>query len=186
MVAGVAHEINNPIGFIRGNLPFAQTYLSQLFELLDGYAAAMPEPNVEIAQLIERIELPYLRRDFSELLRSIEEGATRITEISQSLQLFAHGGSDEMAPADLHEALDSTVMLLRHRWQANEHRLAIQIERDYGELPAVPFHIGRLNQVFMNLIANAIDALDELLDRSETPQISIQTRCDGQQVQIQI
>jgi signal transduction histidine kinase len=189
LVAGVAHEINNPIGFIHGNLPFAQTYLSQLLELVDRYAAAMPEPNAEIAQLIERIELPYLRQDFADLLHSIADGATRIAEISQSLRLFSHGGSggsETLAPADVHEALDSTIMLLRHRWKANEQRPAIVIDRDYGNLPAVPCHIGRLNQVFMNLIANAIDALDELSDRAETPQILIQTRSDGQQIQIQI
>jgi signal transduction histidine kinase len=176
LVAGVAHEINNPIGCIHGNLPFAQTYLQKLFQLIDCYAAAMSEPTAAIAKTIQDIELDYIRRDFPRLLQSMDEGAARVAEISQSLRLFARDGGDIKTVVDLHEGLESTLMILQHRLKANEHRSTIRVIRDYQEIAPIACYAGRMNQVFMNLLANAIDALEVMVTAEHPGEIQIVTR----------
>jgi signal transduction histidine kinase len=186
LVAGVAHEINNPIGCIHGNLPFAQTYLQKIFQLIDCYAAAMPEPTAAIADTIQAIELDYIRRDFPRLLQSMDEGAARVTEISQSLRLFARDGGDVKTRFDVHEGLESTLMILQHRLKANEHRSAIRVIRDYQEITPISCYAGRMNQVFMNLLANAIDALDSKMTPEQPGEIQIVTRQHLDQITIVI
>lgn len=161
MVAGVAHEINNPVSFLSGNLNPAQEYVRDLFELLDLYEQRLPQPGSEITEKIEAIDLAYLREDLPKLLRSMHDGIKRIGNISTSLRTFSRADSEHRVPCHLHEGLDSTILILKHRLKANELRPAIEVVQNYHEMPAIRCFPGQLNQVFMNLLANAIDALDE-------------------------
>jgi signal transduction histidine kinase len=161
LVAGIAHEINNPIGFIGGNLSPAQTYVNQLLELVDLYQTQYPEPNVAIDTQIEAIDLAYVRQDVMQLLKSMHLGVDRIREISTSLRTFSRADTDRPTRFNLHNGIDSTLMILKHRLKANEQRPEIVVIKQYGNLPQVECFAGQLNQVFMNLLANAIDAFDE-------------------------
>jgi signal transduction histidine kinase len=161
LVAGVAHEINNPVGFIAGNINPAQEYLEDLFGLIDLYQQEYPEPSEAIEEEIEAIDLEFLREDLPQLIASMREGTNRIRHISDSLRTFSRADKDYKVPFDLHQGIDSTLLILKHRLKANEERPAIEIVKDYGEPPEVQCFPGQLNQVFMNLIANAIDALEE-------------------------
>ncbi|AFY36710.1 PAS/PAC sensor signal transduction histidine kinase [[Leptolyngbya] sp. PCC 7376] len=162
LIAGVAHEINNPVGFISGNLEPAQEYVQDLFELLDLYQNALPEPSEEIIEKIETIDLEYIQADFPKVLNSMGEGIKRIANISKGLRTFSRADTENRILFQLHEGLDSTILILQHRLKANEERPAIEVVRDYGkEVPALNCFPGQMNQVFMNLLANAIDALEE-------------------------
>jgi signal transduction histidine kinase len=186
LVAGVAHEINNPINCIHGNLPFAQTYLQKIFQLLDCYALSIPEPGAAVIEMIEAIELDYIRRDFPKLLASMDESAARVTEIGQSLRQFTRTGGTDKTPVDLCEGLESTLMILQHRLKANEQRPAIVVVRDYGEVPLIEGYAGKLNQVLMNLLANAIDVLDETATQENPGVIQIAIRQAAQCLNITI
>ncbi|MEH2072143.1 MAG: AAA family ATPase [Nostoc sp.] len=161
LVAGVAHEINNPIGFIAGNIEPAKDYVKELFGLIDLYQEKFPHPDSEIEDEINAMDLNYLREDLPKLLDSMKLGVSRIRSISNSLRNFSRADQDYKVPFDIHEGIDSTILILRHRLKANENRPGIEIVKDYGELPLVECFAGQLNQVFMNLLANAIDALEE-------------------------
>uniref|UniRef100_A0A7C3KC81 histidine kinase n=1 Tax=Oscillatoriales cyanobacterium SpSt-418 TaxID=2282169 RepID=A0A7C3KC81_9CYAN len=161
LIAGVAHEISNPVGFLSGNLQPAKDYVKDLFELLDLYQQEVSHPGPAIAEKIDIIELDYLREDLPKLLHSMQEGIRRIASISTSLRTFSRADTEHRVPFQLHEGLDSTLLILKHRLKANEQRPAIQIIQDYGEVPPIRCFPGQLNQVFMNLLANAVDALDE-------------------------
>lgn len=161
LVAGVAHEINNPVGFLMGNLQPAQEYIRDLFELLDLYQKILPNPGKEIEKLIEAIDLEYLREDLPKLLCSMGEGINRIESISTSLRTFSRADTESRVPFHLHEGLDSTLLILKHRLKPNEHRPAIKVTTNYQQIAPVQCFSGQLNQVFMNLLANAIDAVDE-------------------------
>lgn len=164
LIAGIAHEINNPLGFLAGNLPPAQDYIHGLFELLDLYQATFPNPGEDIATKIETIDLAYIREDLPKLLASLNEGIKRIRSISISLRTFSRTDAETQIPFQIHEGLDSTLLILKHRLKANEHRPAIQVAKQYDESLSIPCFPGQLNQVFMNLLANAIDALEEAND----------------------
>ncbi|WP_264321547.1 trifunctional serine/threonine-protein kinase/ATP-binding protein/sensor histidine kinase [Zarconia navalis] len=161
LVAGVAHEINNPVGFIAGNLQPARDYVQDLFGLIDLYQEKLPNPDEELEEEIAAIDLEFLRSDLPKLIGSMKEGTDRIGHISTSLRTFSRTDKEHKVPFNLHEGLDSTVLILKHRLKANEYRPAIEIVKQYGNLPEVQCFPGQLNQVFMNLIANAIDALDD-------------------------
>jgi len=161
LVAGVAHEINNPVGFIVGNLQPAQEYVGDLFNLIDLYQEKFPNPGVEIEAEIEDMDLEYLREDLPKLIGSMKEGVDRIRNISTSLRTFSRADSDRPVSFNIHDGIDSTVLILKHRLKASEFRPAIEIVKDYGNLPLVKCFPGQLNQVFMNILANAIDALEE-------------------------
>jgi two-component system, NtrC family, sensor kinase len=161
LVAGVAHEINNPIGFLVGNIEPAQNYIRDLFGLLDLYQTQYPEDNHVVQTAIATIDLDYIRMDLPKVIGSMQVGADRISEISHSLRTFSRADNNALVTFDLHDGLDSTILILKHRLKANEHRPAIAIEKVYGELPPVIGYAGQLNQVFMNILANAIDALEE-------------------------
>lgn len=160
MVAGVAHEINNPISFIYSNISPASEYIRDLFKLVELYQKEYPEPTPAIQQEIEAIDLDFILTDLPKLLNSMKVGAERISEIVKSLRTFSHLHEAEFKSIDLHRSIDSTLMILQNRLKAQGNRPEIQVIKDYGELPAVECYAGQLNQVFMNLLNNAIDALD--------------------------
>ncbi|MFO8038127.1 MAG: PAS domain S-box protein [Sodalinema sp.] len=190
LVAGVAHEINNPISFVFGNLVHAKQYNQDLLDLLQLYRETYPEPTVEIEEFSAAIDLEYLIEDIPNLFNSIETGAVRIQEIVRSLRTFSRLDESDVKAIDLHESLDSTLTILGSRLRADDRRREIQVIRQYGELPAVNCYAGQLNQVFMNLIANAIDAVEaRCLEHpdGEPGKIEVITRLTPQQrVQIQI
>ncbi|MGD1809283.1 trifunctional serine/threonine-protein kinase/ATP-binding protein/sensor histidine kinase [Dapis sp. BLCC M126] len=161
LVSGVAHEINNPVGFIGGNLDYATGYIQDLMDLLDLYQQGFEHNSQKIQHKIEEIELDYLREDLPDLIKSMKEGTKRIAEISKSMGTFSRADTIAKVPFNIHDGIDSTLLILRHRLKANELRPEIQVIKNYGDLPEINCYPGQLNQVFMNLIANAIDALEE-------------------------
>ncbi|MDZ8261297.1 MAG: PAS domain S-box protein [Nostoc sp. ChiQUE01b] len=161
LVAGVAHEINNPVNFIYGNLTPAQEYTQDLLSLLQLYQSHYPEPVLEIEDFAERIELDFLKSDLPQTINSMKVGADRIREIVLSLRTFSRLDEAEMKAVDIHKGIDSTLMILQNRLKGNDQRLTIEIIKEYGKLPLVECYAGQLNQVFMNILSNAIDALEE-------------------------
>ena len=182
LVAGVAHEINNPVSFIHGNLTHIQEYTQGLLELLQLYEQYYPNPVSEIQTETEEIDLKFIRDDLPKILSSMEMGSIRICKIVLSLRNFSRLDEAEIKPVDIHEGLENTLVILNNRLKANPKRAEIQVIRGYENLPAVECYPGLLNQVFMNMLANAIDALEEKIEnqtpqeRKENPsQITLQT-----------
>ncbi|MGL5059149.1 MAG: ATP-binding protein, partial [Microcoleus sp.] len=161
MVAGVAHEINNPVNFIHGNLQHIDAYARDLLVLVQAYQEYLPNPPQTIQELIDTIDLTFVSEDLPKTVRSMEIGTTRIREIVLSLRNFSRLDESEFKAVDLHEGIDNTLMILRHRFQATADRPAIQVIKQYGILPEIECYAGQLNQVFLNLLSNAIDALEE-------------------------
>ncbi|MEG4911706.1 AAA family ATPase [Microcoleus sp. B7-D4] len=161
LVAGVAHEINNPVGFLVGNIQPALDYIKDLFGLLDLYEQKYPQLDPEIQEEIENIDLEYIREDLPKLVGSMREGVKRIRDISTSLRTFSRADTNYPVACNIHDGIDSTIMILKHRLKANDTRPEIKVIREYGNLPPVECYAGQLNQVFMNLLGNAIDALEE-------------------------
>jgi signal transduction histidine kinase len=193
LVAGVAHEINNPVGCIVGNIGAAQEYINDLLGVIDLYREKFPQPGSEIEDQLEAIDLEYLREDLPKLIKAMKHGGDRIKAISKSLRTFSRADSDQKQPFNLHDGIDSTLLILRHRLKANEYRPAIEVITEYGNLPLVKCFPGQLNQVFMNILANAIDALDESNQGSSFTEIEAQrnritilTGVTGEQVKISI
>jgi signal transduction histidine kinase len=193
LVAGIGHEINNPIGFINGNLKYVQEYANDLFRLLELYQAKLPSSDAELDDLIEEIDLPYLIGDLPQMLGSMKEGVSRLQEISLSLRTFARSDTATMVDYQVEDGLNSTLMLLGHRLKADDRRPAIQIVKNFQKTPKVNCYAGQLNQVFMNLFANAIDALDDFNEgksyqelEAQPNRISIATELKGQDLVIRI
>ncbi|MBD1931090.1 MULTISPECIES: ATP-binding protein [Cyanophyceae] len=161
LVAGVAHEINNPVNFIYGNVTPANEYLQDLLQLLDLYQQHYPDPAPEIQTHIEDIELNYLTEDFQKILSSMRVGAERIRQIVLSLRNFSRLDEADMKEVDIHEGIDSTLVILQNQLKNKPGHPEIQVIKEYGELPLVECYAGQINQVFMNLLTNAIDSLDE-------------------------
>ena len=161
LAAGVAHEINNPVGFIANNLKHVSQYTRDIIEHLQLYQQQFPNPGKEICENAEDIDLEYLLEDLPKTILSMKEGTDRIRHISVSMRTFSRADTVKKVPFNIHEGIDSTLMILKHKLKANENRPEIEIVKDYGDLPDVDCYPGQLNQVFMNLIANAIDALEE-------------------------
>ena len=161
LVAGVAHEINNPVGCIIGNVDAVQDYINDLFGIIALYQEELPQPSAAITEELETINLEYLQDDLPKLIRAMKDGGDRIKSISKSLLTFSRADSDQKQLFNLHKGIDSTILILRHRLKANETRPAIEIITNYGNIPVIDCFPGQLNQVFMNILVNAIDALDE-------------------------
>ncbi len=176
VIAGIAHEINNPVGFIYGNLDYASCYINDLMRLLELYFHHYPQPVPVIEAELEAVDLNFLMADMPKLLSSMKVGATRLRQIVLSLQNFLRSEQTEMRPVDLHEGLDSTLMILRHRLRASEEYPEITVVKEYGALPAVECFAGQINQVFMHLLTNSIDVLQSSMDQGKTAhQITITT-----------
>ena len=161
LVAGVAHEINNPVGFINGNLHHADEYVQDLIKHLELYQQHYPEPVLEIQKDAENIDLYFLLEDLPKMIDSMQLGTERIKNISTSLRNFSRADNDKKTSFDIHDGIDSTILILKHRLKANEKRPEIQIIKNYANLPKIECFPGQLNQVFMNILANAIDALED-------------------------
>ena len=188
LVAGVAHEINNPVNFIYGNLNHANNYIRDLLEIIETYRRNYPQPRLEIQELTEEKDLEFLVEDLPKLLGSMKVGAQRIREIVASLRNFSRMDEAQMKEVDIHEGIDSTLMILEHRIKAKHDRSRIEIIKDYSKLPQIECYPGQLNQVFMNILANALDALEEgISDNNNSPTIGIRTELVGcKQVKIYI
>jgi PAS domain S-box-containing protein len=161
LVAGVAHEINNPVNFIYGNLTYADEYVNDLLDLLELYQQEYSTPTATIRDKIEAIDLSFLLEDLPKLLNSMKVGAERIQAIVASLRTFSRMDEAEVKAVDIHEGIDSTLMILQSRLKGTHERSAISVVKNYGDLPLVECYAGQLNQVFMNILSNAIDALEE-------------------------
>jgi signal transduction histidine kinase len=160
LVAGVAHEINNPLGFVSGNISHIENYLKDLLQLVDLYQQHYPDVALAIQTAIDAIDLEYLQSDVPKLINSTQEGIRRIRHISTSLRTFSRADSDHPVLFNLHEGIDSTLLILKHRLKASKQRPEIKVIKRYGSLPEVECYAGQMNQVFMNVLANAIDALE--------------------------
>ncbi len=166
LIAGVAHEINNPVNFISGNLAYAKDYVQGLFQLIDAYQEHYPNPVSGIKAIANAIDLDFLLRDLPKLLKSMETGAERIQHIVASLRMFSRMDEADMKPVNIHDGIDSTLMILQSRLKPNPNHPGIRVIKTYGEIPPIECYAGQLNQVFMNLISNAVDALEDALPRS--------------------
>ncbi|WP_190486001.1 PAS domain S-box protein [Microcoleus sp. FACHB-831] len=174
MVAGVAHEINNPVNFIYGNLLHTADYTSDLLGLIQLYQEAYPQPTLEITDKIESIELDFLTEDLPKMLHSMEVGAERIREIVKSLRTFSRLDEADMKSVDIHENIDSTLMILLHRLKAQAAHPSIPVIKEYNSnLPMVECYAGSLNQVFMNILSNAIDAIDDFNETRSFEEIQV-------------
>ncbi|HEY9801890.1 MAG TPA: ATP-binding protein [Leptolyngbyaceae cyanobacterium] len=190
LVAGIAHEVNNPINFIAGNLVHAIDYSQQLLHLINLYQHYYPHPVAEIKTAIAESELDFISSDLPALLNSMQSGCDRIAQIVCSLRNFSRLDESERKPVDIHEGIDSTLVILQSRLKNQKTHHNIKVIKEYGNLPLVNCYAGLLNQVFMNLLSNAIDALEDSTVHSKTnrnPQITIRTEVtDDQQVVIGI
>ena len=166
LLAGVAHEINNPVSFITVNINYACDYIQDLLRIVHLYQDYYPQPVEEIKYELQEIDLDFIIKDLPKLLNSMKVGADRINEIVLSLRNFSRPDEDEMSSVDIHEGIDHTLMILRHRLKAKGGSPEIEVSKNYGKLPQVVCYAGQLNQVFMNLISNAIDAIASCFDHA--------------------
>ncbi|HEY9761063.1 MAG TPA: response regulator [Trichocoleus sp.] len=177
LVAGVAHEINNPVNFIYGNLIPAQDYIQDLMGLIELFCQEYPQPSPAIQAYMNQIDLGFVQGDLPKLMASMKLGADRIRQIVLSLRNFSRLDEADLKPVDLHEGLDSTLLILQNRLKNKTDSPAINVVKNFGQLPLVECYASQVNQVFMNLISNAIDALDQASTQGHvtSPEIHIKT-----------
>lgn len=193
LVSGIAHEINNPVGCINGNLSSLDHSLEDLFGLIELYRQTFPQPGADIEKEIKAIDLSFLQEDLPKMLESMKDAGDRIVSISKSIRTFSRADTDTKKPFNLNEGLESTLLILRHRLKANEQRPTIDVVTAYSDIPTINCFPGQLNQVFMNILANAIDALDEasknrsFSDMQTHPhRITVTTAVENEQVKLTI
>ncbi|OUL31222.1 serine/threonine protein kinase [Nostoc sp. T09] len=179
MIAGIAHEINNPINFIHGNISHASDYVQDLLDLINIYQQEYPHPSAIVEEKIQEMDVHFLTEDLPRVLDSMKLGSSRIRNIILSLRNFSRLDESEMKPVNIHEGIDSTLMILQHRLKEKSDRPEIEVVKEYAPLPNVSCYAGQLNQVFMNILSNAIDALEEYKHEGDSliknPQIRIRT-----------
>lgn len=178
LVAGVAHEINNPVNFIFGNLTHVSQYVQDLLALIQCYEIHHPQPHPNVVEFQEELELDFLKNDLTEALNSMQLGTKRIREIVLSLRNFSRLDEAEQKEANIHDGIDNTLMILQSRLKAQANRPEIKIHKHYDKLPLLYCHPGQLNQVFMNILVNAIDALDvfyqaQAITEPQAPELQI-------------
>ncbi|MDZ8027174.1 MAG: sensor histidine kinase [Nostoc sp. SerVER01] len=161
MFTGISHEINNPVDFIYGNLIYASEYTQEMLHFLHLYQDEYPNPTPRIQTELELIDIEFINNDFLNLLKSMNVGARRIREIVKSMQIFSQVDEVRLAEVDIHECIDCTLMILNHRLKAQPGYPKIQVVKEYNLFQLIKCYVGQINQVFMNIIVNAIDALDE-------------------------
>ncbi|MEA5624276.1 response regulator [Nostoc sp. UHCC 0251] len=193
ITAGIAHEVNNPINFIAGNLNFVEQYVQEVVSLLYLYQKYLPNPPDEIKTAIQKSDLNFLLNDLSKIIQSMQVGTDRVTEIVSYLNNFSRHREAGKKLVNLHEGLDSTLLILGHRFKYNAHQPTIKLVKEYGSLPLVECFPGEINQVFMNLICNAIDAIEEKYKNKDIETvyqnpgvIKIKTEAIGEQVILRI
>jgi ammonium transporter len=197
LVAGVAHEINNPVSFVYGNLIHAQNYAKDLLRILELYQQQFPEPGALIQSEVEIVDLDFIKEDFPKLVESMQVGADRIREIVRSLKTFSRHDEAELKTIDIHQSIESTLMILSNRIKANGKYLGIEIIRRYNNPLKIECYGGQLSQVFMNILCNGIDALHEAMEKRyftqsengnflKKPKIWITTSLDQSQQNLQI
>lgn len=184
LVAGVAHEINNPVSFIYGNLAHTSDYTDNLLELIQLYQNCYPNPPDEIMEFMEEIELDFLISDFPKIIKSMKNGASRIRDIVQSLRTFSRLDEAEVKAVNLHENIDSTLVILHNRLKGHGRVPEIQVIKQYGNLPQIECSSSLLNQVFMNLLMNAIEAIEERRNRLNPEPLSDYVGCITLKTQI--
>ncbi|MEH1850397.1 MAG: response regulator [Nostoc sp.] len=188
LIAGIGHEINNPVNFISSNIPPLQKYITGVTELLLLYEQEYPNPTTKITTAIQKLDLNFVLEDMVKILNSLKVGSERIQNLSNSLRNFCRSDSDTKISADLHQGLDSTLMILQHRLKASGDRPQIEVIRNYGVLPHINCYLGQMNQVFMNILANAVDALDDAIIQGKMsnliPRIKITTEINSEQLVI--
>lgn len=160
LVAGIAHEINNPVNFIYGNLNHVSQYANNLLELLGLYQQELPQPSEELRDRLLELDFDFIQTDFPKLLQSMQIGADRIRQIILSLRNFSRLDESEMKPVNIHEGIESTLLILQYRLKSKTGANQIQVIKEYGSLPLVECYPSQLNQVFMNILCNAIDAFE--------------------------
>ena len=176
LAAGIAHEINNPVGFISSNLEPMQEYVTSLLELLQLYQQQYPEPEQIIQHKIDDIELAFILEDLPKIMASMKMGTSRIVDIVKSMQNFSRIDEAAIKNVDIHQGIDSALLILKHRLKACKQRPSINVAKAYGNLPLIQCYASHLNQVFMNLLVNAVDAFDEhQYSDNQTPEIQIST-----------
>jgi PAS domain S-box-containing protein len=173
LVAGIAHEINNPVNFVYGNLRYMQQYAQDLLYLLQLYQSEYPDPPAHLREAITEKDLGFLMIDFPKMISSMEIGSDRIREIIKALRNFSRLDEAEVKTVDIHQGIDSTLLILQHRLKANPEQTEVRVVKEYGNLPLVKCYPGQINQVFMNILSNAIDALD---DQRRYPAAATQTK----------
>ncbi|MEL6461438.1 MAG: ATP-binding protein [Cyanobacteria bacterium J06621_15] len=181
LVAGIAHEINNPANFIHGNLDYTKDYLQDLLNLVELYQSEYPNPTEAIEEEIENIEFEFLQEDLPNILSSMQTGSQRIRDIVKSLRTFSRLDEADYKKVDIHESIESTLMIIHSRLKASPERCEITVIKNYDKLPLVECYAGQLNQVFLNLLFNAIDVLEEKISNAGNspflaPQIDISTK----------
>jgi two-component system NtrC family sensor kinase len=186
MLAGVAHEINNPVSFIYGNLCYASDYVRDLLELLNLYQQYYQEPLPVVQTKIKEIDLDFLRQDLPKVLSSMEVGANRVRQIVISLRNFSRQEQIFLQSVDLHEGIDNTLLILQNSLKVRCNRPAIEVIKEYGNLPTLKCCPGQLNQVFMNLLSNAIDAINDLAEHQGCITIHTAVNADYSGIIIQI
>lgn len=175
LVAGVAHEINNPVNFIYGNLKHTDLYTQDLLNLVRLYQTEYPKPNETIQSTLEDMDWEFVVQDLPEMMASMRMGADRIKEIVLSLRTFSRMDEAEYKLADIEAGIDSTLTILNHRLKGGPKTPMIHVQRNFIGLPKVECYAGQLNQVFMNILVNAIDAIEEFQNTTQTPEITIET-----------
>ncbi|MEB3355657.1 MAG: AAA family ATPase [Synechococcales bacterium] len=175
LVAGIAHEINNPVSFIQGNIPYVENYVTEILNLLALYQQEYPQPCPTIETKVQEIALDFLSQDLFQILKSMTTGSDRIEQIVASLRNFSRLDETGFKDVDIHSGIESTLLILQNRLYGSSHQPAIQVVKEYGQIPKVTCFPSQLNQVFLHIINNAIDAIRESGENNRTPEIQIRT-----------